>query len=112
MGFSTSVFENILVETSDATDDAGDYFEICFDGTPNSGTAPQTDDFRVVITGHGATATIQWYVGTGTAWATTTASVTWAQSLSTSPKISAPHYILEMQIDKQGTAPTLACNLP
>jgi hypothetical protein len=102
-----TVCENILIETSDATDDAGDYWQICFDGNADGGANPLADDYRVDITGHGATATVQWYKGTGTAWATTTApaaaSFKYAESLSTSPKISAAHYIIEMTIEKTST---------
>ena len=47
-------YENQLIETSDATDDTGDYWEICFDGSADGGAAPQADDFKVVIAGHGA----------------------------------------------------------
>ncbi len=102
--FGASIYAYILVETADATDDAGDYFELCFDGNADGGATPQADDYRVVITGHGATATIQWYKGNGATWVTTTvSSVTWAQSLSASPKISTPHYILEMAVDKWST---------
>lgn len=103
-----SVFENILIETADNTDDAGDYWQICFDGSANGGTAPQEDDFRVDIVGHGASATVTWYKGTGTGWtaiASPPAAVfTYAQSFSVSPLISTQHYILEMSIDKQSTA--------
>jgi hypothetical protein len=105
---------NILIETTDNTNDAGDYWVVCFDSTaeggatePNGGTAPKTDDYKVVVTGHGASATVQWYKGTGTAWATvaspSAANFAQAQSLSSSPKISAPHYILEMFIEKTNT---------
>jgi hypothetical protein len=108
------VYANLLIETADDTDDAGDYWVVCFDSTaaggeapPNGGTAPQTDDYKVVITGHGASASVQWYKGTGTAWNAVSSPpetvFAQAQSLSSSPKISAPHYILEMHIEKQST---------
>ena len=65
----------LMVETADATNNAGDYWVICYDSTaaggatePNGGAAPQTDDYKVVVTGHGASATVQWYRGTGTGW--------------------------------------------
>jgi hypothetical protein len=115
---SPAVYAMFLIETPDTTNNAGDYFEICFDSTtagadtaPNGGTAPQIDDFKLVVTGH-TTPTVQWYKGTGTAWATIATPTAFAdaavfsqaQSLSTSPKISAAHYIWEMQIDKTSTA--------
>lgn len=107
MAGTSSANEYMLIETSDATNDAGDYWELCFDGNADGGAAPQADDYKVRITGHGATATVQWYKGTGTAWATTTApataSFTSVESLSTSPKITAAHYILEIAINKGAT---------
>jgi len=105
--FSTSVFENQLIETADDTNDAGDYWEICYDGNANGGAAPQADDFRVVVQGHGEAATVTWYQGSGSGWTEITgpssASFSQAQSLSTSAVISEPHYILELTIDKQST---------
>jgi len=105
--FSTAPFENQLFETTDDTDDAEDYWEICYDGNADGGAAPQADDFRVVVQGHGATATVTWYKGSGTGWTETTApaaaSFVQAQSLSTSPLLSEPHYILEATINKMST---------
>jgi hypothetical protein len=105
--FSTSVFENQLIETADNTTDAEDYWEICYDGTADSGAAPQAADFRVVVQGHGESATVTWYQGSGTGWTQITspssASFSQAQSLSTSALISEPHYMLELTIDKQST---------
>jgi hypothetical protein len=105
----------LLIETEDGTNDAEDQWVICFDSTeagmqtePNGGTAPQTDDYKLVITGHGAGATVEWFKGTGTAWAaaTTTPNSTvfeQAQSLTTTPRIAEDHYVLEVCIDKQDT---------
>lgn len=95
--------EYMLIETADATDDAGDYWEICFDGgtvaSPGDAT-PQANDRRVVITGHGGTATTQWYEGTGSGWSAIAApaAATFAESKSTSPTINSEHYILEMSL--------------
>lgn len=114
---SPAVYACFLIETLDNTNDAGDYWVITLDSTtdggetpPNGGTAPQTDDFKIVITGHDSP-TVQWYKGTGTAWTTITptgfndvAVFQVAQSLSASPMSSTPHYILEMHIDKTNTA--------
>ncbi len=102
----------ILIETTDNTDDAGDYWVVCFDSTaagvetpPNGGAAPQTDDYKVVVTGHPGT--VQWYKGTGTGWTPITGlsatNFQWGTSLSSSPKIGTPHYILEMGIEKTNT---------
>jgi hypothetical protein len=106
-----------IIETSDATNDPGDYWAITFDSTadggatePNGGTAPQVDDFKLVVTGH-TSPTVQWYKGTGTVWAAVTptgwtdpAIFSQNQSLSASPTSSTPHYILEITIDKTNTA--------
>lgn len=110
-GFGGPVFACLLIETADNTNDAGDYWVVCFDSTsagadtpPNGGATPQTDDYKLVVTGHGATATVQWYKGSGTGWTAigspSAANFAQAQSLSSSPKIDNPHYILEMIIEK------------
>jgi hypothetical protein len=115
---SPTTYASVLIETWDTTNDAGDYFEITFDSTaaggttePNGGTAPQTDDFKIVVTGHDTPA-LQFYKGTGTAWTaiptpaafTDAAVFQQAQSLSASPMYATPHYIWEMHIDKVNTA--------
>ncbi len=107
----------LLIETADTTNDAGDYWVICYDSTaaggatePNGGPAPQTDDYKLVITGHDASATVQWFKGTGTAWSTTPATgvsaglLTQKQSLSATPAWVTPHYVLELYIDKSDTS--------
>jgi hypothetical protein len=106
----------LLIETTDATNDAGDYWVVCYDSTeaggatePDGGTAPKTNDYKLVVTGHGASATVQWFKGTGTGWSTTPATVsagllTQAQSLSATPMIGTPHYVLELYIDKSDTS--------
>ena len=104
----------LLIETADATNDPGDYWIICYDSTdaggatePDGGTAPKANDYKLVVTGHGATATVQWYKGTGTGWTTVTPSsalLTQAQSLSATPRIGTPHYVLELYIDKSDTS--------
>jgi hypothetical protein len=113
---SPSVYASFLIETTDTTNDAGDYWVICFDATedggmtePDGGSAPQANDFKLVITGHDSP-TVQWYKGTGTAWTPitpvgfdNTAIFNQAQSLSASPMSSTPHYIWEMSIDKTNT---------
>jgi hypothetical protein len=111
----TPTTANLLIETTDGTNDAGDHWVVCFDSTdaggatePDGGAAPQTNDFKVVVTGHDASATVQWFRGTGTAWAAaatpSAAIVKMAQSLAPyTPKIGTPHYVLEMSIDKTDT---------
>jgi len=107
---------NLLIETADATNDAGDYWVVCFDSTedggatePDGGAAPKTNDYKFVVTGHGATATVEWFKGTGTGWTTiaTPSEAIFAQAQSLTPytpKIGTPHYVLEFAIDKTDTS--------
>lgn len=102
-GGSFVVSECIILETWDNTNDAGDYYEVCIDATMNGGAAPQEDDYRIVITGHGSTATVTWYKGNGAGWATISAiagALTFAEALDTSPTTAAQHYACEMRLDK------------
>lgn len=104
---SGNVFENFILETMDTTNDAGDFYEICYDSGADGGAQPNTDDFKIVVTGHGASATAQWYRGTGTGWTTTTgptaAFFDFKESLATSPTSTTPHYMVEAKVDKQDT---------
>jgi hypothetical protein len=109
------VWACLLIETEDGTDDAEDQWVICYDSTdeggetePDGGTAPQTNDYKLVITGHGTGATVEWYKGTGTDWALATTPpdstvFEYGQSLTTTPRIEADHYVLELCIEKQDT---------
>ncbi len=107
-------FACLLIEPADTTNDPGDYWVVCYDSTaeggetpPDGGTAPKSNDYKLVVTGHGAIATVQWFKGTGTGWTSATPSaslLTQAQSLSSTPLISAPHYVLELYIDKADTS--------
>jgi len=97
-----TVTQTILIEIlNDNTNDAEDYWQICFDGNADGGTAPQIDDLRIDIVGH---STVTWYKGTGTGWtAIATPSATqfqWKDSISASPVSSTPHWILELMIEK------------
>ena len=107
---------NLLIETADGTDDPGDYWVVCFDSTedggatePDGGSAPKTNDYKFVVTGHGGAATVQWYKGTGSGWTeiATPAVEVFAQAQSLTPytpKIGTPHYVLEVSIDKTDTS--------
>ena len=102
----------LIVEVTDNTDDAGDKLTICFDGTadggatePDGGSNPTQYDKKLEVTGHGGSATIQWFVGDGSGWATATASgslMELAQALTSTPTIEAEHYCYEMNIDFHG----------
>jgi hypothetical protein len=103
--YSTSVYENFIFETMDTTNDPTDAYTICYDSTPDGGSAPKTDDFKIVITGHGSSATVAWFRGTGTGWTAAatpaTAAFEFKESIGTSPTSSTPHYMVEVKIDKQ-----------
>jgi hypothetical protein len=91
---------NWLVEFADKTNDAGDRWQICVDGSNDGGAAPNANDLKFEIEGH---TTLKQYVGTGTGWGapTTATGVTWKDSLVTSsPHDPATHYVLEFQFIK------------
>lgn len=101
----------LLIETGDTTDDPGDYWIMCWDSTyegggtePDGGTAPQVTDNKLVITGHGGSATVQWSQGTGTGWANHAGPadgvLVQAQTFSVTPKIGTAHAVLEMYLYK------------
>jgi hypothetical protein len=104
---SGNVFENFILETMDTTNDPTDSYTICYDSNADGGSTPKIDDFKIVITGHGASATVAWFKGTGTAWATAAtpgaAIFDFKESLATSPTSSTPHYMVEAKVDKQDT---------
>jgi hypothetical protein len=107
-GTSTKAY--FLIETADATNDAGDYWMVCFDSLQDGGINVRLDDTRLTITGHGASATAVWNEGTnffwGPAWPVipSAAVFTQAQSLTATPTNSNPHYVLEFFIDKMDTS--------
>ena len=101
------IYETWKIEVlSDTTNDAGDYFQICYDGQIDGGTAPQTDDVLINYTGH-STSTA--YRGTGTGWAPDAAivfpdNVEIASSIAASPTSTTPHWVIEMKFGKDGTS--------
>ena len=86
-----------LVEFSDSTNNAGDIWQLCIDGSNDGGTAPNSNDYKFEIVGH---TTLSVYVGSGTVWTASSATVSWKDSLATSVHDPANHYILEIQFDK------------
>lgn len=98
--FSSIWVKDIIEVTTDTAADTGDYVQICIDGLADGGTAPQADDYKIVLTPTTAT----WYKGTGTTWAAmetpATSSFKWATSISASPTSSTPHRIYEVQYEK------------
>lgn len=78
-------------ESADTTNDAGDIWQICIDGTNDEGATPKADDNKIEITG----TTLKVYRGSGTAWAEMSgATVNWQKSIATG------HWVLELQADK------------
>ena len=97
----TNVFLSFNLEFADTTNDAGDIWVICIDGNADGGTAPNTNDNKIEITGHN---TLKYYVGTGTTWNQTTiaaSAIKWNNTLTTSPLNNATnHWVLEVQGQK------------
>ena len=101
----------LIVEVTDATDDAGDKLTICFDGTidggavePDGGPNPTEYDKKMEVTGHGGSATVEWFVGDGSGWAASSVDdsvfLEFVQDLVSTPTIEADHYVYEMNIMK------------
>lgn len=101
----SNIIEHFLIEFfADYTNDTGDYFQLCVDNTANGGTAPQPDDIRIDWVGHDV-AGLTIYQGDGTGWVEFT-DFTWdvdiyiADSISSSPLDSNPHWIIELRMDR------------
>jgi hypothetical protein len=105
----------LIVEVTDDTTDAGDKLTICFDGTldggmsePDGGPDPTEYDKKLEVTGHGGSATIQWFIGDGSGWVVyndaNTSLLDLAQDLVSTPTIEAEHYVYEMNILKLDTS--------
>jgi hypothetical protein len=99
-----AVNEYYLIEVvTDTTNNAGDYVELVYDATSNGGTAPQTDDIKVVITGHPGTITV--FSGTGSGWTTksfTSANIQMVSTFTATPLSSTPHWCYELIVEKIG----------
>ena len=110
-GYNVQDFTNLGLEWiveffTDNTNDAGDYWQICFDDTNSGGSAPDTGDFMIEIVGH---TTLTVYQGTGSDWSEVTpeeGELTWANTIDASPWNSTPHWILEI-VDSSKTAGTV-----
>ena len=89
----------------DDTNDAGDYWQLCLDGSANGGSAPNTDDVRIDFVGHDQSG-LTVYRGDGAGWVESD-ELTWGESIhivdsiSDSPTNSTPHYIVEIVVDHQ-----------
>ena len=96
----------ILIDSADTTDDAGDIWQICFDGGPVDGTtAPEASDNKIEITGH---TTLKVYVGNGTGWEEMdNSAVTWADSLTIHDiPLDFEHWCAEIIVDKATINPS------
>ena len=103
-----SMNSQFLVEFfTDNTTDAEDYWQICLDPYDGGGSAPGTGYGRIDIMGH---TDVVCYEGDGTGWTEipVESDIEWADSISDSPSNSTPHWILEIQFNKESGAMTLA----
>jgi len=105
----TNIIQHFMIEFfTDTTDDAGDYFQLCYDRTANGGTTPQTDDVRIDWVGHTASG-LTIYQGNGTGWEVL-GGVSWGSdiyivdSISDSPSNSTAHWIIELWLNKDNPA--------
>jgi hypothetical protein len=95
MWYSTMTSEWLAEFFDDTTDDAGDIWQICLDDQNGGGTAPQTGDYMIEITGH---TTMKAYEGNGAGWTeiTDASEVEWDDSITATPWNSTPHWVLEV----------------
>jgi hypothetical protein len=94
--FGTYGLEWVVEFFDDDTDDAEDYWQICFDDSNSGGSAPDSGDFMFEIVGH---TTLTVYQGDGSGWSEASgaeAEVTWSDTIDSSPWNSTPHWILEV----------------
>jgi hypothetical protein len=91
---------NLVEILDDTTTDSGDYVVICIDSLMDGGTAPKTDDYKIVLSPTNAS----WYKGTGSTWASMAnpSSFKWATSVNTSFSSGPAHRIYEFEYEKSG----------
>lgn len=104
-----TIYDNYIVEFySDNTNDTGDYVQICYDCSADGGTAPQTDDIRIDYVGHGGSAQVNTYKGTGSTWASAALTlITIHDSLDVSKMWSSAHWITDFKIAKTENGPNI-----
>ena len=112
MASQSPYFMAYIIDSPDNTDDAGDIWQICLDGTSAGGDAPTTDCNKIEIVGH---TTLTVYEGDGSDWVVMTgADVQWAESQQTTNiwgETVDEHYVLEIKADK-GTLGAWGANPP
>jgi hypothetical protein len=101
----TYILEYFLIEFfTDATEDAGDYFQLCIDLDALSGDAPQADDIRVDWVGHDVSG-LTLYQGDGSGWVEFTEYI-WetdiyiVDSLTSTPENGDTHWVIEVFMDR------------
>lgn len=96
-----TVATNFVIEIlNDNTNDTGDYWQICIDGTLDGANTPMDDDFRIDFVGH---TNLTVYQGTVITWTEVTpeaGELNFSDSISASPTSSTPHWIAEFSIVK------------
>ncbi len=106
---SSQIYEHVLIEFfTDNTNDAGDYYQICWDNSANGGSAPQTDDVKIEWKGHSSTG-FKVYQGNGAVWTQYTGTgaalgtdIVIGESLSASPLNSTAHWVIEIKVFRSG----------
>lgn len=101
----------LIEDFADSTNNTGDYWQICLDQQNSGGATPQSGDFKIEIQGH---TTLKLYQGNGTGWTEVSpqaGELTWANTISSSPWDSSPHWILELS-DSSKIAGTLQTPQP
>ena len=99
--------EYFLTEAlSDITNDAGDIFQLTYDGGRDGGATPNANDFKIQLTGHTVTTGVQVFAGTGTAWGTSAAVRGTDYEIATS--MSSGHWVIELWINKNGVLSLMA----
>jgi hypothetical protein len=103
-----TVITNFIIEfLTDNTNDTGDYWQMCVDSDLDGGTAPQPNDFKIEVVGHGDVVV---YEGDGSDWVAVTPSagaITFAESISESPTSSTSHWIAEFTFVKTALVPNM-----
>jgi hypothetical protein len=101
---SGTSYNYVLIDfLNDTTDDSSDGWMICIDAHHDGGSTPQTDDYRISLTGHSFSG-LHVYKGDGSSWVETT-DFNWGTDLAIvnginpSPHLSTPHWICEFKIN-------------
>ena len=101
--YATTVTSRWIVEFfTDNTTDAGDYWEIDTDTTNVGGSQPESTNFKILIEGHD---TLTVYQGNAGSWDEITpdaGELVWNNTIVATPWSSIPHWVLEIDIVKNG----------